>query len=68
MIEKDYQKTQWTGKERRSQEGVNENESKGEGKKRCMKGKKKEKKKGGMRNLTEACVREKRERECVCMV
>lgn len=23
------------------------------------------KKKGGMRNLTEACVREKRERECV---
>lgn len=28
MIEKDYQKTQWTGKERKSQKGVKENESK----------------------------------------
>lgn len=42
MIEKDYQKTQWTGKERRSQEGVKENESMGEGKKWCMKGKKRD--------------------------
>lgn len=27
MIEKDYQETQWTGKERKSQKGVEGNES-----------------------------------------
>lgn len=64
MIEKDYQKSQWTGKERRSQEGVKENESKGEGKKWCMKGNKK--KKGGDEELDRGlCARKERERECV---